>query len=149
MWQPMSSPVTEALRSCRVLLSLLVVLVVFGVGAGWYHVSGRASVKTTDGGLKVMVGQRSDAGMRAGLRTKITKVGQCIGLGGDLTIWPHGTEVLPGNQIRVGETAYGLGDTYQGGGGVWEQNSGDFDPSEVDAPTGCPVTDALIVLAPQ
>jgi hypothetical protein len=136
MWQLMSSPVTEALRSCLVLLSLLVVLVVFGVGAGWYHVSGRASVKTTDGGLKVMVGQRSDAGMRVGFRTKITKVGQCIGVGGDLAIWPHGTEVLPGNQIRVGETSYALGDTFEGGGGVWEQNSGDFDPSEVDAPTG-------------
>jgi hypothetical protein len=101
---------TEALRPRRIVFSLLVVLVVLALGAGWYHVSGRVSVRTTDGGLEIMVGQRADAGMRAGFRTKITEVGQCIGLGGDLTIWPHGTEVLPGNRIRVGETAYGLGD---------------------------------------
>jgi hypothetical protein len=128
------------------LVVLIVVVLVAAVGS--YRISGRASVKTTDGGLKVMVGARTGAAMQAGIHSKVTKVGKCIGLAGDLTIWPHGTEVLSGNRIRVGEESYGLGDTFDGGGGVLEQNSHDFDPSSVDAHAGCPVTDALIVLAP-
>jgi len=106
-------------------------------------------VKTTDGDLEVMVGERGRAAMDAALRATVTKVSRCIGLGRDLTVWPHGTEVLSGNRIRVGGMAYRLGDVYEGGGGILQQDSGDFDLSAVHAPPGCPVTDALIVLAPQ
>ena len=141
---------TVALKSRRVrwpLVALVVVGLLAG-GVGWYRVSGRASVETTESGLKVMVGERTGSGMTAGFHSKVTKVGRCIGLDGSLTIWPHGTDVLPGDRIRVGGHAYALGDTYDGGGGVLEQNSHDFETSDADAPAGCPVTDALIILAP-
>ena len=147
----MSSATTDERRRSRpaVWVTLVVVVVVVLVTAvGWYRASGRASVKTTDGGLKVMVGERTGSAMQAGFQSKLTKVGRCIGLAGDLTIWPHGTDVVAGDRLRVGGKTYGLGDVYKGGGGVLEQNSQDFDPSSVDAPSGCPVTDALVVLAP-
>jgi hypothetical protein len=123
------------------------VLVLLVGSVAWYWLSGRASVEKTDNGLMVMVAPRGSGGMNAGISGQVTKDGQCVGLDGNLTIWPRGTTVH-GNRLLVGGRSYGLGDHFDGGGGVAEQKGDDFDPMDVDAPEGCPVTDKLIILSP-
>ena len=115
--------------------------------ATWYWYSGRSSVQTTDHGLKVMVAGRSRVGFKAAVFGKVSRIGQCVGLNDNLTIWPHGTRV-DDDAIVVAGRRYEIGDSFEGGGGIFEQNSDDFDPADISAPSGCPVTDGIVLLTP-
>lgn len=135
-------------RGRLVVVAVVVTLVAVAAGLGAYRWTGRARVLTTDGGLHVMVGERPTGVMMAAFQGRLTRVGRCIGLGGDLMIWPHGTRVVDGDRIRIGNRTYGLGDRFDGGGGVLERDPEDPGPLDVDAPPGCPVTDAVGVVNP-
>ena len=131
----------------RIAAAAAACLLVMSLAVGWYVYTGRSSVQTSDRGLTIMVAERTQSSFMAGIHAKVTKVGRCVGLNRSLTIWPHGTRVTDDGVIVDGHR-YRLGDSFTGGGGVLEQNSNDFNPGDVDAPAGCPVTDALILVSP-
>ena len=106
---------------------------------------GREQVKTTDEGLRVWIAARSRGGMNALITGDITRIGKCVGLSGNLTIWPNGTSI-DGDKIKVAGHSYGLGDHFESGGGVAEGI--DFNPENVHAPKGCPVTEKIIIVTP-
>ena len=131
-------------RAVVVVVAVVVALV--GVVAGAvvsYRHSGQATVLTTDGGLHVVVGERAEAVAMSAVEAKITKVGRCIGLGGQLTIWPHGTEVVSGDRIRVGRSTYGIGDRFLGAGSTVEKGREREATAGVDVPAGCPIGPGL------
>lgn len=134
-------------RSRRTLLVVLaVVLVLLLSVVGGYVATGRATVLTTDAGHRIIVADRYAVSGHALVTGRLTAVGRCFGLDGNLTVWPHGTEVVADDRVRMEGKTYGIGDEVEGGGAYIEREPPDFEPVTMDVPEGCPVTDVVIVL---
>ena len=82
--------------------------------------------------------------MDAGHGGRLEVVGGCLGAGGWVIVWPHGTDVVEEDPLRIEVPDYGtfgLGDDVQVGGGVglehmpgdWlERFPGDVEPAPVE-----------------
>ena len=86
------------------------------------------------GGVTVLVSERADAGMDALGGGTLEVVGGCLGAGGSVIVWPHGTEVVQDDPLTIEIPSHGtfaLGEEVQVGGGyVLEHSSGDVEPGD-------------------
>lgn len=105
------------------------------------------------GGVTVLVSEPADAGMDALGGGRLEVVGGCLGAGGHVIVWPHGTEVVDEEPLTIevpGYGTYGLGDEVEVGGGfVLEHSSqdvqpGPFDVAGVTVPAGCAEHDIFL-----
>ena len=88
------------------------------------------------GDVTVLVSERTGSGMDALGGGRLEVVGGCLGAGGSVIVWPHGTEVVDEDPLTIdvpGHGTYGLGDEVQiGGGFVLEHSSRDVEPGTYD-----------------
>lgn len=105
------------------------------------------------GGVTVLVSERADAGMDALGGGKLEVVGGCLGAGGSVIVWPHGTEVIQDDPLTIDIPDYGtfaLGDEVQVGGGfVVEHSSDNVEPGDyavggVTVPAECAKHDIFL-----
>ncbi|MCF6745292.1 hypothetical protein E9529_13615 [Blastococcus sp. KM273128] len=105
------------------------------------------------GGVTVLVSERTGSGMDALGGGRLEVVGGCLGAGGSVVVWPHGTEVVDEEPMTIdvpGHGIYGLGDEVEVGGGfVLEHSSqdvrpGPFDIAGVTVPAGCAEHDVFL-----
>lgn len=105
------------------------------------------------GDVTVLVSERADAGMDALGGGKLEVVGGCLGAGGSVIVWPHGTDVVQDDPLTIDIPGYGtfaLGDEVQVAGGyVLEHSSddvapGDYPVSGVSVPAECAKYDIFL-----
>ena len=105
------------------------------------------------GGVTVLVSERADAGMDALGGGTLEVVGGCLGAGGSVIVWPHGTEVVQDDPLTIEIPSHGtfaLGEEVQVGGGyVLEHSSGDVEPGDrrvagVTVPAECAQHDIFL-----
>ncbi|HEX4976380.1 MAG TPA: hypothetical protein VFV40_00815 [Nocardioides sp.] len=106
------------------------------------------------GDVTVLVSARTGAGMDALGSGRLSVVGGCLGLGDVVVVWPHGTDVVGEEPLRVevpGVGSVGLGDQVEVGGGfVVEHEPGtprDAGPVEVggvSVPASCAKHDVFL-----
>lgn len=80
------------------------------------------------GEVSVLVGARADSGMEALASGGLAVVGGCLGLEDFVVVWPHGTDVVEADPLRVevpGVGTVGLGDRVELGGGFVVEHPGD------------------------
>lgn len=89
----------------------------------------------------VLVGAEGDgeepmAGV--GVGGTVTLVGNCLGIGRAIVIWPYGTEIVDEDPFTIDVPDFGevsVGDSIQGGGDTYV----DYLPDGIDeVPSGCP-----------
>lgn len=105
-----------------------------GVGACLTLVAGCGGGEPRHDDPRVLVGEKMKYGMTALGGGKVEFVGGCLGMGGDVVVWPHGTRVMdrdpltlevPGNgRVQIGQNVR------LGGGFVVEHD----EPGEVPDP---------------
>ncbi|HSE10213.1 MAG TPA: hypothetical protein VLB29_16250 [Nocardioidaceae bacterium] len=82
--------------------------------------------------MTVLVAERSGAGMDALGGGRLEVVGGCLGAGGNVIVWPHGTELVDEEPLTIEIPGYGtfaLGDEVQVAGGfVLEHEETDTEP---------------------
>ena len=103
------------------------------------------------GEVRVLVAEPADAGMDAlSGGGALEEVGGCLGAGGFVIVWPHGTEIVKDDPLKISVPKYGtfvLGDEVQiGGGFVLEHSSesvkqGDYEVAGVTVPAECAAYD--------
>ncbi|SEK22219.1 hypothetical protein SAMN04515665_101145 [Blastococcus sp. DSM 46786] len=105
------------------------------------------------GGVTVLVSEQTGFGMDALGGGRLEVVGGCLGAGGSVIVWPHGTEVVDDAPLTIdvpGHGIYGLGDEVEVGGGfVLEHSSqdappGPYDVAGVTVPAGCAEHDIFL-----
>ena len=105
------------------------------------------------GDVTVLVSERTGGGMDALGGGRLEVVGGCLGAGGYVIVWPHGTEVVDDHPLTIevpGHGTYDLGDEVEVGGGfVLEHSSrdrelGPFDVAGVTVPAGCAAHDVFL-----
>ncbi|RZU32961.1 hypothetical protein [Blastococcus saxobsidens] len=103
--------------------------------------------------VTVLVSERTGAGMDALGGGRLEVSGGCLGAGGSVIVWPHGTEVVDDDPLTIavpGHGTYGLGDEVEVGGGfVLEHSSrnwelGPFDVAGVTVPAPCAEHDVFL-----
>lgn len=91
------------------------------------------------GGVSVLVAERASGGMDALGGGVLEVVGGCLGAGGAVIVWPHGTSVADDDPLTIripGNGTFGIGDEVAVGGGyVLEHSSA---PGETPARTPAP-----------
>lgn len=112
--------------SRRLLVSAIVALAAMAsLGA-----CGGRAISTGD--VTVLVSERTGAGMDALRGGRLEVVDGCLGASGSVIVWPHGTEVVEEDPLRVavpGHGTVGLGDEVQVAGGyVLEHSSDEMEP---------------------
>lgn len=89
--------------------------------------SGEGSVLDVSG-VSVLVSERSGDGMDALGGGPLEVIDGCLGAGGAVILWPHGTEVVMTDPLTIeipDNGTFVLGEVVEVGGGyVWEQESG-------------------------
>lgn len=84
------------------------------------------------GDVTVLVSERTGHGMDARGGGRLEVVGGCLGASGSVIVWPHGTEVVDEEPLRInvpGSGTFGLGDQVQVGAGyVLEHSADEIDP---------------------
>jgi hypothetical protein len=102
------------------------------------------------GDVTVLVSEWYRGGLDAAYGGRLEVVGGCLGAGDWVIVWPHGTDVVEEDPLRIEVPDYGtfgLGDDVQVGGGVglehmpgdWlERFPGDVEPARVEV-AGVPV----------
>ncbi len=107
----------------------------------------------SSGDVTVLVSERADAGMDALGGGRIEVVGGCLGAGGYVIVWPHGTDVIDDDPLTIDIPDYGtftVGDDVQVAGGfVLEHSSREVEPgpyqaSGVTVPTECARHDIFV-----
>ena len=105
------------------------------------------------GDVTVLVSERADAGMDALGGGNLEVVGGCLGAGGSVIVWPHGTEVVQDDPLTIEIPDYGtfgLGEEVQVAGGyVLEHSSdnvepGDYQVAGVTVPAECAKHDIFL-----
>ncbi|MGY2084997.1 hypothetical protein [Blastococcus sp. SYSU DS0539] len=105
------------------------------------------------GDVTVLVAEQAGSGMDALGGGRLEVVGGCLGAGGYVIVWPHGTEVVDEDPVTIdvpGHGTYGLGDEVEVGGGfVLEHSSqdvapGPFEVAGVTVPPGCAEHDVFL-----
>ena len=105
------------------------------------------------GEVTVLVSERTGSGMDALGGGRLEVVGGCLGAGGYVFVWPHGTEVVDDEPLTIdvpGLGTFGLGDEVEVGGGfVLEHSSQDVEPGPHDVagvtvPAGCAEHDVFL-----
>jgi hypothetical protein len=108
--------------------------------------AGCAGQALSVGDVTVLVSERTGDGMDALSDGRLEVVGGCLGAGGNVVVWPHGTKVADEEPLTIavpGYGTFGLGDEVQVGGGyVREQSSDDvasgaYEVSGVTVPAEC------------
>lgn len=87
------------------------------------------------GGKHVLVGPPANGGEDAGITGRVTMIGDCLGIGSAVAIWPNGTTVVAEDPLTIEVPDLGrveLGDEIEGAGGF-------HDPA--DAPHGVSIPD--------
>ena len=72
------------------------------------------------GDVSVLVSERADGGMAAQGGGTLEVVGGCLGAGGSVIVWPHGTQVVQDQPLTIripGLGTYTLGDEVLVAGG--------------------------------
>ena len=132
----------------RVGLVGLTVLMVPGLSA----CGGQGEV-VQSGDAFVLVSERTDGGMAAQGGGTLEVVGGCLGAGGSVIVWPHGTQVVQDQPLAIripGLGTYTLGDeVLVAGGYVLEHSSrnveaGDFLAGGVSVPAECAEHDVFL-----
>lgn len=104
-------------------------------------------------GVVVLVGERADSGMAAQGGGRLEVVGGCLGAGGVVVVWPHGTTVVDEEPLTVDVPGHGrvsLGDEITlAGGYVLEHSSGSrpsspLDVAGVTVPRACAEYDVFL-----
>lgn len=105
------------------------------------------------GEATVLVSEPADAGMDALTGGRIEVVGECLGAGGSVIVWPHGTEVVQDDPLTIDIPEYGtftLGDDIEiAGGFVLEHSSNEIEPGAyevggVTVPAECAKHDVFL-----
>lgn len=121
--------------------------------AGLLLVPGCGGDVVTAGDTTVLVGQRATSGMDALGGGTLEVVGGCLGAGGYVVVWPHGTEVVDEDPLTIDIPDAGrvaLGDEVQVGGGfVLEHSSTTRSPGPLQAggitvPAECAAYDVFL-----
>lgn len=84
----------------------------------WWWTGGADVVETPE--ATVLVSERTGSGMEAAIPGELEVVGGCLGLNGQVIVWPHGTDVVSSAPLTVdvpGHGELGLGDEVTLGGG--------------------------------
>lgn len=100
----------------RVLATLTVAALAL---AAWWWWSGRGVVLETPEAT-VLVSERTSSGMEALIPGVIESVDGCLGLNGQVVVWPHGTDVVDEDPLTLdlpGHGEVGVGDEIALGGG--------------------------------
>ena len=115
-------------RTVRTLVALSAVLLLAACGGGGEMISA--------GEVTVLVSEQTGFGMEALGGGQLEVVGECLGAGGSVIVWPHGTQVVDENPLTIdvpGRGTYGLGEEMQlGGGFVLEHSFSDVEPGTYD-----------------
>ncbi len=109
----------------------------------------------TAGDVTVVVSARTGAGMDALGAGRLSVVGGCLGLDDFVVVWPHGTDVVEEDPLRVdvpGAGTVGLGDRVEVGGGFVVEHpeggpEGEAGPVEVggaEVPAECARHDVFL-----
>lgn len=89
--------------------------------------SGEGSVLDVSG-VSVLTAERPNGGMDALGGGPLEVIDGCLGAGGAVIVWPHGTEVVMTDPLTIeipDNGTFVLGEVVEVGGGyVWEQESG-------------------------
>lgn len=107
------------------------------------------------GEVTVLVAARTGAGMDALGSGRLSVVGGCLGLEDYVVVWPHGTDVVAEDPLRVevpGVGTVGLGDRVQLAGGFVVEHPGDgpardaapLEVGGVEAPASCARHDVFL-----
>jgi hypothetical protein len=105
------------------------------------------------GDVTVLISERPEAGMDALGGGRIEVVGGCLGAGGSVIVWPHGTDVVEEDPLRIevpGYGTFGLGDQVQVAGGYVLEHSSDeltpgpFEVGGVTVPAQCAEHDIFL-----
>lgn len=88
-------------------------------------------------GVTVLVSEPAEAGMDALHAGRLEVIGGCLGAGGAVIVWPHGTEVVQEDPLLIEVPEYGafaIGDHVEiGGGFVIDQSPEDHvEPGPLD-----------------
>ena len=97
---------------------------------------GRGGEEISAGEVTVLVSEDLGSGMDALGGGRLEIVGGCLGAGGSVVVWPHGTDVVDGDPLTIeipGHGTFGLGDEVRlGGVYVLEHSSSDVEPGPYD-----------------
>jgi hypothetical protein len=97
---------------------------------------GRGGQEISAGDVTVFVSEDLGSGMDALGGGRLEIVGGCLGAGGSVVVWPHGTDVVDEDPVTIeipGYGTFGLGDEVRlGGGYVLEHSSNDVEPGPYD-----------------
>jgi len=124
-----------------------------GIGLTLFAGCGGDGQVLSAGDVTVLVSRDLDHGMGAQLAGRLEVVGGCLGVNESAVIWPHGTEVVNEDPLRIEiPTAgtFGLGDELLiGGGYVLEHTStqmepGPFEEGGVTVPADCAAHDIFL-----
>ncbi len=89
-------------------------------------------------GVKVLVGTDDGNDMAGvGLEGEVTLVGECLGLGESLIIWPPGTKIIAEDPLAIKVPDLGIvrvGDHIEGGGQTYHIAD---PPDGLEIPSGC------------
>lgn len=105
------------------------------------------------GDVSVLVSERATSGMDALGGGRLEVVGGCLGAGGSVIVWPHGTTVVNDDPLTIDipdNGTFSLGDQVQVGGGyVLEHPSSErspepFDVAGVAVPGSCAAHDVFL-----
>jgi hypothetical protein len=105
------------------------------------------------GDVTILVSERAEAGMDALGGGRIEVVGGCLGADGSVIVWPHGTDVIEEDPLRIevpGYGTFGLGDQVQVAGGYVLEHSSDeltpgpFEVAGVTVPAQCAEHDIFL-----
>ncbi len=87
------------------------------------------------GGKHVLVGPPANGGDDAAIYGRVTLIGDCLGIGSSVAVWPNGTTIVSDDPLTIEVPDLGqvkVGDEVDGGGGT-------HDPG--DAPDGVTIPD--------
>ena len=105
------------------------------------------------GDVSILVSERTGDGMDAQGGGNLEVVGGCLGAGGSVIVWPHGTDVVNDDPLTIDIPDYGaftVGDkVLVGGGYVLEHSSskasaGPYDVAGVTVPAECAAHDIFL-----
>lgn len=130
--------------------SLLVIAVACVLGLTVSACSAKGAV-VRRGDVVVLVGAEGDGDNIAGIRFggQVSLVGACVGIDQVTVIWPHGTEILDEDPVRIEVPGLGqvkVGDRVDGGGDILAD---DHRPTGIDEiPSDCSTSEEIIAFFP-